>query len=118
MANHDLTLRDGEYVIGDFFANHLQGDRGYGGRLFITNERLIFVPVAASRSRGGEHSEIELGQVSVADVAPRGANPRDGSLRRRLRVTTFSDHPEYFVVWRPRKLTNLLNGLLPSGQGT
>lgn len=116
MANRDLTPRAGEYEIGRFFANHAQGDHAYGGRLFITNERMVFIPVAGSQSRGASRSELELKQVSVAEVAPRGSGPRRGALRRRLKVRTFSDCAEYFVVWRPKKLASDINGILQGSQ--
>jgi hypothetical protein len=112
MAHHDLTLRAGEYEVGRFFANHVQGDHAYGGRLFITNERLVFVPVAGSQSRGASRSELELKEVSVAEVASRGSGPSVGALRRRLKVGTFSECAEYFIVWRPKKLASSINGIL------
>jgi hypothetical protein len=58
MANRGLTLRVGEYEVGTYFANHVQGNQGYGGRLSITSERLVFIPVAASQANGGSRSEI------------------------------------------------------------
>lgn len=112
MANHDLTPRAGEYEVGRFFANHVQGDHAYGGRLFVTNERLVFVPVAGSQSRGASRSELDLKQVLVAEVASRGSGPSVGALRRRLKVCTFSDCAEYFIVWRPKKLASTINGIL------
>jgi hypothetical protein len=115
---YDFTPRRDEYVVGRFFANHTQGDRAYGGRLYITNERLLFVPVKASRANGGVSREIMLKQINSSGVASRRWNLGDGSLRRRLKVETFSEQPDYFVVWRPRKLAELLNGLIagiPSG---
>jgi hypothetical protein len=117
MINRSLTLRVGEYEVGTFFANHLQGDRGYGGRLSITNERLIFIPVAASKANGGSRSEFDLRQLMVAEVAPRGISSSAGSLRRRLRVRTFSGDAEYFVVWRPKKLAGFVNGVLQGASG-
>ena len=112
MANHEFALRAGECEAGNFLTNHYQRNRGYGGHLFITNERLVFIPVAASRSRGALRSEFDLRQVSVAEVVARGSGPRDGgALRRRLKVSTFSGDIEYFVVWRPKKLAAIINGV-------
>jgi len=48
----------------------------------------------------------------VAEVVARGSGPRDGgALRRRLKVSTFSGDIEYFVVWRPKKLAAIINGV-------
>jgi len=107
-----FTPRRDERVIGRFFANHTQGNRAYGGRLYITNERLIFVPLSASAANGGVSREVELKQIRSTDVARRQWNPRDGSLRRRLKIEKFSEQTDYFVVWRPRKLAKLLSGLM------
>ncbi len=63
MAHYEVALRASEFEAGDFLANHYQRDRGYGGHLFVTNERLVFIPVAASRSRGALRSEFDLRQV-------------------------------------------------------
>jgi len=109
-----LRLRPGEYEGGRFFANHVQGGRGqgYGGRLFITSERLVFIPMAGSRSNGACGAEFDLRNVVAAEVAPRGAGPGIGSLRRRLRLRMVSGDVEYFVVWRPRKLADFVDRLL------
>jgi hypothetical protein len=113
MADRGLELRAREYEVGAFLANHVQGIQGYGGRLCVTSERLVFIPFAASRANGGSPSELDLRQVLAAEVAPRFSGPGGpGSLRRRLRVRTLSGDAEYFVVWRPRKLADLINGLV------
>ena len=119
MANRGLTLRVGEYEVGTFFANHVQGNQGYGGRLSITSERLVFIPVAASQANGGSRTEFDLRKVLLAEVASRGSGPRGaGSLRRRLRVRTLSGDAEYFVVWRPKKLAGFVNGVLQGAGGS
>ncbi|HEX8009308.1 MAG TPA: hypothetical protein VF482_23100 [Trebonia sp.] len=51
---------------------------------------------------------VPLTEVSGADVAPRGTNFRDGSWRRRLRVTKSSGDVELFVVWRAQKAAGLI----------
>jgi hypothetical protein len=119
MVNRDLTLRAGEYKVSTFFANHVQGDQGYGGRLSITSERLVFIPMAGSQANGGSRSEFDVRQLLVAEVASRGSGPRAGagSFRRRLRVRTLSGDAEYFVVWRPKKLAGVVNGVLQGAGG-
>jgi hypothetical protein len=49
-----------------------------------------------------------LAEVAGVDAAPRGTNWRDGSLRRRLRITMKSGYTELFVVWRVGKSAELI----------
>jgi len=120
MASRELSLQAGEREVGRFFANHVQGrqGQGYGGRLFITNERLVFIPVALSEANGGAQAEWDLRDVQAAEVAPRFSGPGIGSLRRRLRVRMNSGDVEHFVVWRPRWLAAFLNRLLHDVAGS
>jgi hypothetical protein len=107
----EFMPRAGERIVGEYPTNHLQGSMGRGGHLLLTSERLIFTPVAASAARGARPWQADLQGILKADVAPRGSNPFDGSLRRRLRVTDASGHADYFVVWRPGKLAGIVNSL-------
>jgi hypothetical protein len=118
MAERGFELRAGEHEVGTFFANHVQGFRGYGGRLSITSQRLVFIPVALSQANGGRPAEFDVRQLLAADVSARFSGPHDpGRLRRRLQVRTQAGDPEYFVVWRPRKLADLINGLVTGSHG-
>lgn len=118
MAERGFELRAGEYEVGTFFANHVQGSSGYGGRLSMTSQRLVFIPVALSQANGGRPAEFDVRQLLAADVSARFSGPRDpGRLRRRLRVRTQAGDTEYFVVWRPRKLADLINGLVRGSHG-
>jgi hypothetical protein len=103
-----VTLLPDEVIYGRLRVNRVQAGRAFGGHLYVTSRRLIFVPVSASQANGGSHREIPLGQVSAADVAPRGINAQDGSLWHRLRVTMQDGDTEYFVVWRPRQAVDLI----------
>lgn len=115
MTDSDLGLRAGENLVGSYFANHVQTpEQGYGGRLYITSERLVFIPFDSSAGRGGARYETELSQVTRADVAPRAWGARGGAWRRRLRVSTSVGDAQYFVVWLPRKLAATVNDLLLS----
>jgi hypothetical protein len=105
------TSATGEVRHATFLANKSQDSRAFGGRLTITDQRITFVPVALSQTRGGRSWEIRLAQVVEADVAPRGIGMRDGALRRRLRIRTDAGEVEYFVVWRPRRAAKLINQL-------
>ncbi len=107
----NLTPRAGERLVGRYPTNHLQEGRGRGGRLLLTSERLIFTPAGASASNGARAWQVDLQEILRADVASRGSNPFDGSLRRRLQVTDADGHTDYFVVWHPSKLAGIVNDL-------
>jgi hypothetical protein len=82
--------------------------RGYEGHLYVTTQRIIHRPWPAAMARGARAFAIPLAEVTAADVAPRGTGWRDGSVRRRLRITTKSGYTELFVVWRPGKSAELI----------
>lgn len=103
-----LSLLRGERVRGRLLVNHIRDGRPFDGYLYVTTQRLVFVPWAAAAVRGAQPFDIPLAEVSLADVAPRGKNWRDGSLRRRLRVTRSSGNVDLFVVWHPQKAVDLI----------
>lgn len=114
-SGQNVSLLPGEQKRERIVANHVQDGRAYEGNLHITSQRLIFAPWPASRARGGGPATVRLSEISEVDVAPRGSNRLDGSLRRRLRVTKSSGEIELFVVWRPQKAVDLINECRRSG---
>jgi hypothetical protein len=103
-----VSLLPDEQVSARLQTNHIRDGRPFDGYLYVTTQRLVFVPWPAGEARGATPFGIPLAEVSGADVAPRGANWRDGSWRRRLRVTRSSGDAELFVVWRARKAAELI----------
>ncbi len=101
-----ITLRSDEQVHAKLQANHIVGRVGFEGNIYLTSERLVFVPWPASRSRGGVSFEFALADISAADVAPRGS--RYSEWRRRLRIRRSSGEVDLFVVWRPEKAAELV----------
>lgn len=95
------SLREGERVLASLVANHIQGGRPIDGRLYLTSQRLMFMPQGAGIVRGGKSSSIPWSAVATSDVAERGWG--EASTRRRLRVTRVSGEVELYVVWRPVK---------------
>ena len=69
-------LTKGELITRALAANHQVGWRAVGGRLFVTNERLIFEPNAVDRRSGGGRWECRLYQFGQSkltdDQAPCG----------------------------------------------
>jgi hypothetical protein len=93
----DLELRPNEVVSRSIRANRSQGNRAVGGKVHVTNQRVVFVPHAIDKNTGGQSWEVLPQEITAVDVAPRGKNIFNGSIRRRLRITTQSS-TEHFVI--------------------
>jgi hypothetical protein len=106
-------LLPGERVVARLLANYVPaaGRPGYEGHLYVTSQRLLHVPLPASKGRGATPFAIPLAGVAGVDAAPRGTNWRDGSWRRRLRITMTAGDALLFVVWRVGKSVELVERL-------
>ena len=103
----DPAMKSGEHFVRRFWANKTQGSRALGGHLILTNQRLLFRPNKLDSATGGHSWECQLQTISNTAIAPRGHNPFDGSLRRRLVITTGSE-VNYFVVWKVSKVISAI----------
>lgn len=103
-----VSLLAGERVSARLVTNHIRDGRSFEGYLYVTTQRLVYIPWPAAEARGATPFSIPLAEVSGADVAPRGTNWRDGSWRQRLRVTISSGDAELFVVWRAQRAADLI----------
>ena len=90
-------MRSDEMVVETLRANHIQGRIMHGGRLLLTDQRLIFSPHWFDALLRGKSWECELGSISAVSKAPRGSKLFDGSLRHRLQVEC-GDTIDFFVV--------------------
>lgn len=82
-------------------ANRFQGSRGIGGKLFLTNRRLLFNPQLVDGAIGGKRWFTPLDQVSEVTVEPKGsgkAGKLGGGLRDRLKLVLRNGEEELFVV--------------------
>jgi hypothetical protein len=92
-------LNAGEIAERHFFAMHLQGWRGgIGGRLTVTDARLIFMANRFEPIFGGKDWSVPLKDVTACDVTGRKLNLWAGGWRRRLLVTLNDGSQEQFVV--------------------
>lgn len=105
-----ISLLPGERVVARLLANYVPaaGRPGYEGHLYVTSQRLLHVPLPSSRTRGAHSFAIPLAGVAGVDAAPRGTDWRDGSWRRRLRITMTAGDALLFVVWRVGKSVELV----------
>ena len=93
------TLEESEEISSAINANHTQGGRAVGGRLFVTNLNLRFVANRFDRFTGGRDSVLPRAEVRSVEVAARSmkGGPFSGGLRRRLHVVA-KGGGELFVV--------------------
>jgi hypothetical protein len=93
------TLEPGEIVQQAWPANHSRGTRAVGGKLFLTDLRLIFAPNAVDRLTGQGDWSCSLKDVTAVGIADRTIEtPFSGSIRKRLRIATSGGEEEFFVV--------------------
>jgi hypothetical protein len=90
-------LEPGETEVWRKRANRTQGWRALGGRIVLTDRRLLFEPHALDRNTGGRGLALPLAEIRGVSVAPRTWHPLNGGMRKRLAVET-ADGTELFVV--------------------
>ena len=105
---NDIQLSELEEVMLSYPANHTQGKRAVGGKLFVTNCRLAFAPNRIDANMGGKTWEMPLSDFKTADTD----KPRlritelfSGAWRKRLAVHAQLGGVEYFVVGNPQKVS-------------
>lgn len=101
----EVELAPGEQLVWKRLANRQQGAyRVVGGRLILTNQRLVFTPHKLDGATGGESWSRDLGRISRVAIEPRHlglplVTPNVG-LRRRLRIEEHDGTVNVFVVNR------------------
>lgn len=94
-------------------ANRTQGGRSVGGRLFITNERLVFQPNRFDSVTGGRSWSVGLSGIAGVRARQR-AEPLlseglfSGGIRKRLQLDLTSGETELFVVNRLPELIGVI----------
>lgn len=106
----DLERHDEEELVSVTPCNRTQNRRrAVGGKLFVTTQRLCFLPHSFDAELKGEATEIPLDEIDRVttdppfdDVVDRLRRPLDtlfgGGLRTRLRIATTDGETELFVV--------------------
>jgi len=94
-------LEAGETTRTTWLANHaLTRLMTVGGKLELTDRRLVFRPGRVDRRLGARVWSVPLDAIIEVGRAPRTWNPLDGGLRVRLRVATRDGASYLFVVNR------------------
>ena len=103
MANNTNAswLETGEAVVLSIAANHSVGATTRGGKLWLTNKRLVFAPHALDRGLGASSVSIPLSQIKDVGKEAAGCSPLkifSGGIRSRLRIETVEGKVYLFVV--------------------
>ena len=103
------SIGKSDSVVWKRAANREQaGWRAVGGRLFLTEGRLLFQPNRLDALLGGKYWECDLsGIASLGKLSPDG-KPFSGGIRTRLRIALQDGSVEKFVVNSVDKVINLL----------
>jgi hypothetical protein len=107
-------LQPGEEIVWSARANRAQGGRAVGGKLYVTDRRMMFAPNRIEQRLKGCEWSCSVGAVREIGVKQRGGNPFSGGVRRRLRVA-LAEKDELFVVDDPHDAATELRLLLLGG---
>jgi hypothetical protein len=94
-------LGQAETVVWNRAANRSQSTgRAVGGRLYLTQERLVFEPNRVDAATGGDSWQAPLGALAAVSAQPPDGRALSGGLRTRLRLDLSDGNIELFVVNR------------------
>ncbi|MEV6059857.1 hypothetical protein AB0L62_07615 [Nocardia asteroides] len=102
-----------EKVVWQQLANRTQGSRAVGGRLYLTDTRLLFVPNHLDALTGGKRWEVSLNQVRALGRQSPDGKLFSGGLRTRLLVDTDTG-TELFVVGQLDEVIAILETAMPA----
>jgi len=95
-----------EEILADVAANLFRGIEGVGGRLKITNRRLVFQPHAINLQR----SPVD---ISLGDIAAAGKRNTLGLIPNGFFVRTKAGVEYKFVVWGRSRLIGIIQARMP-----
>ncbi len=93
-----VPLEPGEVEQLALLANHSVGWRAVGGKLVVTDRRLVFRPNRVDRGLGGKVWTAPLGAILEVGRKPPTFGLFNGGLRSRLRIVTSDGAEHLFVV--------------------
>lgn len=98
MASYRLS--EGESLEAKYPANHFHRNRRpYGGRLYITDRRVIFLPHRLDRVLGGSETVLSFEQIEHVRVeSPADRSDPESAVPERLQIDTVSAETHLFVV--------------------
>lgn len=109
-----LELREDEEILWRGPAMHRVGRSWFGGRLYVSDQRLFFCPGVLVRRRHGV-LRISLAEIAGVEVAKRRlavSAIAEGGLRPRLRIVTAAGEQHAFAMQRFNRRVGELQSLL------
>jgi hypothetical protein len=114
---HEPDLTEGESITLAQAANRQVGWRALGGRLFVTNRRLVFEPNVVDRNSGGKRWECRLETVRAVEVDRRSATFWGPLAKVRPRVFVSTDSAEEaFLVKRAREVGRAISAAVDAAR--
>ena len=113
LARHDAE--EGEIVLWHIPANQTQGSLARGGRLYLTNQRLLFCPHLVDYVLRGKRWAARLDAIVVIDKQRKDFHPLSGGVVDRLRITGRDGESALFVVWNVDEVINRLRAAIRLG---
>jgi len=103
-----VAAEPAEEVVWSQAANRLKDSgRAVGGKLFLTDRRLIFCPHWVDAATGGRAWQVPLERVAAIGTIPKGSP--GGGMRDRLAIGLAGGGRERFVVNRLEEVFERLN---------
>lgn len=94
-----FVTEENENVLWSCLANRTQSNkRAVGGKLFLTNKRLLFCPHLFDYVLGGQKLSINLNEIASIDNQDKGGDFFGGGARKRLKISLKDGNIELFVV--------------------
>ena len=87
-----------------------------GGKLYLTTQRLLFVPHFLDRLLAGRAWSASLSDIADVGTSPRGefkTGPFSGSIRERLKVELRDGGVNLFVIKPPDEAAHRVRAALP-----
>jgi hypothetical protein len=98
-----------ERVTFEAAANVWQGRRAVGGKVTVTNRRLLFTPNRMDAAMGGRGMAVGLPEIQEVGVVPPGGRPRPlGPFWRRVVAVAHADAHRLFLVREPDEMVAAL----------
>lgn len=93
------NLSTSENILFSVMANRTQSaQRAVGGKLFVTNKRILFIPHRFDSLFGGKELSLNISEIDTIEKEEAGADVLGGGLRDRLKIVTSNKKNELFVV--------------------
>jgi hypothetical protein len=90
-----------ERLVWSQLANRVQSShRAVGGKLILTDRRLVFCPHWVDAATGGKTWSLPLADIARVGITPKGGDRFAGGLRDRLRIELVDGGEQLFVIKR------------------